>query len=300
MKRLFLSLFLCLGLLCGDVFAATKYVSPDGTGDGNSQGSPDTFEDAYAALRATDGDHTIIFIEAGTYNLTATVGGWANAGDDLTLQADTGLTADDVILDANNAFRRIYFSRAGCDLTATNITFQNGVYDASNSGWFHFANGRHIIVSGCKFLNNIVNNVGSCESPCLHVSSNITGNITVTSSIFSNNTTINSDEEGIGGAITVKHPGDLTITDCVFSNNLAGTSAGALHIVNTVGTIFLSGNSWTGNTTERAQGGAIWVYNEGVNVTIDGDIFTDNTCSFFGLIFKALSSSCIASLYFPR
>jgi len=287
MKRLFLSLVLSL-LMVGSVFAAdsTKYISPDGTGDGNTSGSPDTFLDAWVALRTTDGNHTIIFIEAGTYYATSAIATWNDTGDSLTLQADTGLTADDVILDMMSENRHMIFNQAGCDFTVTNITIQN-VTMTDTPGAIRFYRGQHLIVSGCKFLNNLGLSPNDCNGGALRTKDSITGNITVTNSTFSENSCDNGSEAGFGGAIYAKHPGNITITNCVFTNNYAAGSGGAFYVADTVGEIRLSGNTWSGNTVDEntpSQGGAIcFAKNTVDDIIIDGDIFTNNSSWAIGI-----------------
>lgn len=292
MKRLILSLVLCLSLFCGNAFAADtiKYVSPAGTGDGSAPGTPDTFEDAYVELRGTDGNHTITFVEAGTYTFAADVFSWNNAGDNLTLQADTGLTSDDVIIDGENTYyTKMSFNRAGCDLTVTNLTFKNGVYTSGGGGAIAFGAGKDLTVTGCQILNNSHAATGSSSVGAgILVCDYVTGNVVITTTILDGNSCERTDNgEGSGGGMEFRHPGNLSITDCIITNNYAGTTGGGMLVKDTAGAIRLSGNTWSGNSSGTSQGGAIKFANETVkDILVDGDIFTGNTSNSAGAAIK--------------
>lgn len=307
MKKLFLSLILSVSLLVSSVYADTKYVSPDGTGDGNSVGSPDCFSDAFLALRSINGDHTISFA-AGTYTFTADGETWESwtAGDGLTLEAGSGLTTDDVIIDGNNQYKFIYFNHAAA-FSVSKLTFQNFAKSVGSGAAIRTDICTNLTITDCVFQDNICTTAsGTCRGAGIYTSNNMTGELTITRCVFNNNQVSSiAMGGGTGGAVYADNNTDVTIVDCVFRGNIATygcgavaiyhngatdvvisgstfesnratTHSGALGITSANATVAISGNTWKNNSASTHQGGAIKLFGTDTAATFDGDTFISN------------------------
>lgn len=182
------------------------------------------------------------------FNANASWNGGGAQADSNSLATFTNCT-----FDANNG----YGNGGGMDVTnganptLTNCTFTDnfGAF-AGGLASFNSASGG-VKVSGCVFDGNTSNYLGAGLGAW-------GGTLTVTNSLFSNNTAPD------GAGLWTGSLGKNTITDCTFdSNNANGTT-----------------NTFFGN----GNGGGLWVYsgNATVPATIIGCLFTHNNASYGG------------------
>ena len=82
----------------------------------------------------------------------------------------------------------------------------------------------------------------------------------------------NSAAEG-GGLLVEDCAGDALVTESTFTDNDALNRGGGINFLNVGGTSL--GNTMTGNSAE--QGGAVAALGEGISVSFEDDVITDNT-----------------------
>ena len=287
MKR-FLLVLTFIVFLAINVNAAIKYVSPEGTGDGNSVGSPDTLEDAFTALKGTDGDHTLYCVEAGTYYLDTGSNylNWNSLGDDLSIRAYSGLTAEDVIIEGGSARAFLIFNREDSDCLIEGVTIQNFTSQVSSPyTTLHILKANAYTVSNCRILNNTsIVNTGDCAGGGLYAGGLFTGTLIIEDSYFEGNSAFPWDdsENGQGGAVYFKGTGSVTISGNSFINNTASQTSGAVLIQDTAGAVRFSDNTYTGNFANAGQAGAVKIVgNTTDDVIFDGDSY-DNNHSYGG------------------
>ena len=153
---------------------------------------------------------------------------------------------------------------------ANQLTISGGNSDAI----IHVSNGATLNLSGLSFKNGGAIDIGTAflfnE-----------GTLTVTHSIFSDNTTLTRGSVSTGSAI--ENAGILTVTDSTFSNNSADSQmtqslGGALE---NTGTATISNSTFSNNSASGpdSRGGAI--FNEGTLIVIDST-FSNNSASSNG------------------
>ncbi len=263
-----------------------------------------TLRSAIAAANNVAGPHTIN-LGAGTYSLTISGAGETTTPDitkgDLdvtmsgvsilgagyattTIQQTTGI---DRVFDVNVN----YVAGVPFQFTLDGVTVSGGRDNTGNgSGLFCGSNatGGLTTVNNCRFLNNQTTNAGDGGGGISHVG----GDLTVTNCIFGGlnpsdpNTAFTS-----GGAIYFDAFGTtatFTCTNNTFTNNVANSVAaggGAIDVaaVNLgVGTVNITGCTFTGNHANTAGGGA--VMNESVTLNITKSTFINNTAKFGGAV----------------
>lgn len=242
------------------------YISPDGGGDGQSIGSPTTWDNAITTVG--DGG-TIIFLN-GTYNSIVNV----IISKNINLYHDT--TTDDAILNAEgNGY--IFKNAEDNTLNITGLTFVNGTgYYLEDLDTYYggaiYSEGI-LNVKDSKFTNNTIINYGGAI--CM-------GNGTVINSIFTGNN--ETDNTGCGGAIQSYNNGK--VINSTFINNTAGKDGGAISISNNGN---VSDSTFIGNNA--SDGGAI--YNGIGNLIVSNSSFINNNAKQGGAI--AIDKTCNVS-----
>lgn len=181
---------------------------------------------------------------------------------------------------------------SGANLTLTNDSFTTNsfTFDSLNRFAAVYAVGAgNISVSGSTFSNNTSQSSGAA----LYAGNN--QSLTVSSSTFSNNTSL------MGGAIYAFNNGSFTVDASTFSGNKAlkqlasvlnqNTGSGGAIFSSSNGITTLSGDTFTNNQATNAGGGAISTIGE--QLSIDGSTFTGNIAAqgFGGAIVGVFDSA---------
>ena len=186
----------------------------------------------------------------------------------------TGPGASQLTISGGNTNVSIDVS-TGATVTLTGLSFKNSSETAS--GAFLYNQGTltvtHSIISGNKSTSNGLSTGGGIENTP-------TGNLTVRDTIISYNS-VSGQQQGQGGGID--NGGKLTVTDSIFANNTATSSGGIAiggGIVNTqTGTAVVTGSTFSNNSAsgqQNGQGGGI--DNEG-KLTVTDSTFANNTAT---------------------
>lgn len=160
--------------------------------------------------------------------------------------------------------------KKGATCNANHVTIQNFSIDGEG-GAIYAAGGSNVIVTNCKFTNNIA----STGAGALRIISGAT--VTSDNSIYFGNKTTSSDK-GNGGAILCH--GTYNDINSSYLNNTSARHGGAL-IVQDGGVAMLAGTDsnamFSGNTASaNANGNTVYV-NGGATVNITGYSFADDT-----------------------
>jgi hypothetical protein len=234
--------------------------------------------DETSLLGAISGGGTITFRCSGTITLTGTI----HILQDITLDG----AGQNVTISGGNAVS-VFYIPIGNGLTLKNITVANGYVGPGMAGG-GFQNLGRLKIENSTISNNQADMGGGIAA----TGSSVT---TVTNSTFSGNRTNNKSPNSIGGAIFSL--GTVTITNSIFLNNTAASSGGAIgswgstNISNSTfsnnyadevsGAIFANGpltvtnSTFTGNSAGTSAGG-LGAYG-GSSVTVSNSIFSGNT-----------------------
>jgi hypothetical protein len=224
-----------------------------------------------AVAFANSNPGTTINVPAGTYNLTISGAGEGFSGDDSI--GDLDITADGTtIIGAGAATTIIHQTQSGDRVIEVN-PFLDPNFNTSLS---------NVTISGGT-ENTGVGGGGI-------ISGSIGNSLTLTNCVISGNSATGAGTLGGGG---ISHAGGiLSITGCTFSNNSTSSSGGAVGYsagdpfgrTPSVGTLTISGSSFTANTANSsAAGGAaadLFDFNLSVSTyNIDSSTFSGNVAT---------------------
>ncbi len=257
------------------------YISPDGTGTGESADNPTNWNNAYSLAQNDD----IIYFLDGVYDIIN-----FNLNKNLNLIA---VNVGSAILNGNG--NRIFYTQRN-NITYNGLTFINGNY-SSNGGALSSSQGNMEIINS-TFINNTAANGGA-----VYVYS---GNLSIVDSKFINNSANTS-----GGAVYSYR--NLNITNSDFENNSANSMGGAIYSynANVEGSNFTNNSGRTGGAiysrenisvedsifkfnNANDQGGAIIANNP----TVENSVFINNTANGSGGAVRAYQNTTISGSTF--
>ena len=257
------------------------YISPDGTGTGESVDNPTNWNNAYSLAQNDD----IIYFLDGIYEIIN-----FNLNKNLNLIA---VNVGSAIINGNG--NRIFYTQRN-NITYNGLTFINGNY--SSNGGALFSNTGNMEIINSTFINNTAANGGA-----VYVYS---GNLSIVDSKFINNSANTS-----GGAIYSYR--NLDIINSYFENNSANSLGGAIYLVN--GNVeesnFINNSGYRGGAiyskenisvensifkfnNANDQGGAILANNP----TVENSIFINNTANGSGGAVRAYQDNTISGSTF--
>ena len=178
------------------------------------------------------------------------------------------IKSGDVTCDASPNNEKLFVIAADGDLTLTSMTIHDCAADGAGIAVTTQGGVGNLTITG-SHITNIKSTNGADGGAISHTG----GNLTVGSSFFTSNSSVDSGgTAGEGGAIAVNgvsFPNFVTIDSTTFGLNSAGENGGAIYI-STVDGITISNDIFTGNTasgdsSNNAQdgGGAIWATGAG-------------------------------------
>ena len=206
------------------------------------------------AAMGTGSGNAILLSPGGTIVLT----------DDLTSITNSGL-----IIDGNGGSIDGATNFTGINSSENlgriqNITIQN-MYGGSGSAVQLWGAGLINGIDNSKFINN----TSGYRGGAVYVGRDLDGGIR--NSLFEGNRTLNGGQTG--GAINIE--GNLTggVIDTIFRNNEAGGNGGAMNVGESLSG-GLAGSQFIGNKSQW-HGGAIYTYSD-LNGSLNGTVFEDN------------------------
>jgi hypothetical protein len=224
--------------LTGAAQAAGKYVTVAGGGNGSSFQNAMTLTAALAAGNAT----TPIYIQAGTYHITAEItlstdvkiyGGFA--GTETVPFDRTGEPGVDHVTILNGQSQRRIMTVGNCEVLLDRLTFENGNAIGANGGALYFEvyqGNPTSLITDCTFKNNIASApLLDDDAPAPFISNGggaayIAGNNGPT---FIGCDFLNNEATfGHGGAIHWNNTSPDFSIDCHFEGNKAGGNGGAI------------------------------------------------------------------------
>ena len=240
-----------------------------------------------------------IYLAKGTYSGGFEYLAGKNENSNLTIKAETGLKAADVILDGGNIERVLLlvdvYDSAG--FTVERLTIQNGY------GWFsgglEISTGGNILVSQCVIRKNDSNRGGgifASTSAHLTVKDNVISENTARNGAgiyplggkvsITGNTIIENIAEYDGGGIRVAG-NDMTVSNNIISKNMSYRGGGLYCFQAGEGILTLSSNTISQNVSG---------YGGGVNTNVNTSVFvnnviTDNEASLDGGAISAYTGS---------
>ncbi len=180
---------------------------------------------------ASNGESDSIYLSAGIYT-----GGFSHLSledESLTIMPESGLTAEDVILDGNSEYRVLNLVSLDYPIpfTITNITIRNGA-DAAHGGLYVETPNGDIVITDCFFHSNDGGKTLAVYAEVSYPGSGVTGQGTLS---FQRNVV---SDNGLGGyrsfpsasvsLIFSVSPGTLLVEDNYISGNqVTGSSSGA-------------------------------------------------------------------------
>lgn len=251
-------------------------------------GNPSEFQTALTTA-AANGEDDVINVAAGSYNVTSTL---QYSSEENYALAINGAGSNTTILDGGNDVRilSITTNLANADVTIQDLGFQNGATTESGGGLQISVTSasiafRNCLVSDCTATG--VNSVGGGANLTTD-----TGDITVTASIFRNNTSSGN----VGGLFTGTNSGIINLTNCTFDQNSVLNSGGSTYFGDGGGAMLYSdgtsqinirGNTFTSNVAsggDNPDGGGMMVYplGETSTVTMENNTFTNNRSGLGG------------------
>jgi predicted outer membrane repeat protein len=166
---------------------------------------------------------------------------------------------------SNSNLNRLVTINSNLTVSISNIIFDASGYTTNSSGGAILINsGSTVTLTNCSIINSKSNGSGGA------IYGN--GNLTLNNCVISNN--YSYDE---GGAIRILSGGNLTVTDSVFENNTSGSycSGGAIDITNS--SFSCSNTNFVGNIASM-YGGAIYFNSSSSYIlTITDCTFSNNT-----------------------
>jgi hypothetical protein len=250
--------------------------------------NPSEFQTALTTA-AANGQDDVVNVAAGSYSVTSTL--QYSSGENYALTI-SGAGSNTTILDGGNNVRilSITTNLANADVTMQNLGFQNGATTESGGGLQISVTSASIALGNC-LVNDCtatgVNSVGGGANLTTD-----TGDITVTASIFRDNTSSGN----VGGLFTGTNSGIINLTNCTFDQNSVlnaggstyfGDGGGAMLYSGGTSQINIRGNTFTGNVAsggDNPDGGGMMVYPLGAasTVTMENNTFTNNRAGLGG------------------
>jgi hypothetical protein len=281
MKKIVWTLCLVLFSIMASYADKTIYVSPAGTGDGTSAGTPCKLNDIFGkvptvSLDAT-GTTTLSFDATTPYSITTSNS--FNAGTGCVLVPDNAtkiiFEGHNAILNAGSTAVRMFRIGTGTDVEFRNLTFNNGTHPGSPGGAIFFL-GTNLKISGCTFYNCSANSGGALSSRGVNVT---ISNSYFNSDKFTNPAPPNPNTTARGAAITVSGTatgGALLIENTTFNNNNNGL-------------VLSSGN---------CNGTAICTANDGITGgTGYLNTITINNCTFYKNLAYTNTNNAYTAIY---
>jgi hypothetical protein len=193
----------------------------------------------------------------------ASYGGGIYKSSDGTIEIVDSTISDNY---ADNSAGALYNNGVG-DLIITNSTF-DGNSAGDDGGVGELGNDGNITITDSTFSNNTAGGVGGA----FYITSDVTGNVSISGSIFSDNAANN----GGGGAIYADNEGSFTISSSTFSGNYSNGWGGALYMGSEAQVITVTDSLFVGNTSAD-EGGALDFDAYDQVVTINNSTFVGNT-----------------------
>ncbi len=229
-----------------------------------------------AALAAAEwnGEADTVFLVAGTYTLTSSLGFYSEEDYSVTL---TGPYDAPAIIDANG-FQGLYIqtTAANAHITIQNLTFENG-----NAGYGGGCQGEtasaNFYVINCNFSNNTASEAGGGLSIYT-----FDGVVTVENSVFEANLSSGNDA---GGLFVGSDGGTMQVSGCVFSGNSAqGDDAGGCMLYSdNSGTAVITNSVFENNFAADDAGGAmVYLLGAGSFASVHNNDFSQNTATLGG------------------
>ena len=219
----------------------------------------------------------IIVFDAGSAGTITLTSGQLDITDDVTI---TGLGAADSIISGNNASRIFYLYNNGSTAKTISISGLTLTEGDSVAGGAILNQGNDLTLSGLAITGNNAHTGGGVDSR--HTGGSRTAAITIIDSEISNN----SSRDG-GGGVYLYNTGDVTITNSVISGNTTQNgSGGGIHLYHS-GNVSVVGSTVNDNSvvSTRNGGGGVF-YDTGV-VTIDTTTFDGNSTAGYDGAFEA-------------
>ena len=256
----------------------------------------DTFDvsnppDFQAALTnaAANGQDDVVNVAAGSYNLTSTL--QYSSVENYALVIN-GAGRDTTILNGGDGVRilSITTNLPNANVTLQDLGFQHGATTESGGGLQISVTSASITINNC-----LVSNCTATGGDSVGGGANLTadtGNITVTASIFRENTSSGN----VGGLFTGTNSGIINLTNCTFDSNgvlnsggspYFGDGGGAMLYSDGTSQINIRGNTFTNNVAsggDNPDGGGMMVYPLGAasTVTMENNTFTNNRAGLGG------------------
>jgi hypothetical protein len=272
-KRLFSLLICIIGLLVNLLPAQAAGVVGTGTAASCTEATLNT---------ALSGGGSVTF-NCGAAPVTIQITSTKNIASATTIDGGGRITLD------GRGTTRIFTTQANLTLRNMTLTrgYGSGANEAANGGAVRSGYLHNLTVENVTFRANTVNltsfsgsgiNAYDFGGAAIYTNG---GTLTVTNSVFIDNTATNSAGGAIHGLRT-----DMIITGSTFTNNTStgGGQGGAIYIDgaqnNSNGIINISDSVFGGNNAAN-QGGAIYVhlYQANDSFTVDNSVFQDNTVS---------------------
>lgn len=238
---------------------------------------------------ASNGQNDTITVQAGTYNLSATLQFSSAENHSLTI---SGATLSKPVLHGGGLRRCMSASstQANADILIENLVFQSGSTSENGGGLLCDTQAANITIENCEFndcLTTGTNSIGggvSCGAD--------SGTVTVSFCIFRRN----SSSGNVGGLFASTASGQVNLFDSTFENNMVtntggseyyGDGGGAMLYTDSGSSVFARRNTFTSNIASggsNPDGGGMMVYQLGTNVsaTITDNTFTGNQAGLGG------------------
>jgi CSLREA domain-containing protein len=251
--------------------------SLDDTDDGACNTTKCTLRDAINAANANAGADTINFSVSGTITLTSTLPGLTG---DLTIDG----TGRNIVIDG--AQQHTLITTFNGTLSLISLTLTNGKSDFCGGGGcdggaiFEFE--QNVNITNCIFSNNSASRFGGAIA-------GDGGKYVITGSTFSGNTAGVAGGAICAGICSVTNfldVGDVTVTDSVFTNNSAQNYGGA---INYDGSLNVSNSTFSGNS--GGNGGAISKASDGDVLTVNSTVFSGNSANTGGGVYSIGSAT---------
>jgi hypothetical protein len=232
---------------------------------------------------AANGESDIINVAAGAYNVTSTLHYSSEENFALTIN---GAGRNTTILNGGNTVRilAVTTNGANADVTMQGLGLQHGATTENGGGLQISVTSAAIALRNCR-VSDCTASGGDSVAGGANLTSD-TGEISVTTSIFRNNTSSGN----VGGLFTGTNSGIINLTDCTFDENSVlnsggssyfGDGGGAMLYSDGTSRINIRGNTFTGNVAsggDNPDGGGLMVYPLGgtSTVTLENNTFADN------------------------
>lgn len=220
----------------------------------------------------SNGEDDSIYLAAGIYKTgTASFSHRPEGDEKVVIQAETDLSAENVILDGENMARVLYVNAEDYDanIEIKKITIQNGNNEDDLGGGFFIDTKGTVNIQDSIIKENTGIRGGGGRVKCTH--------ITISNTMFNGN--VSSKQ---GGGLNIYY-GDAAVSNSTFSNNTASGDGGGIYIEddsyarNPDQTITISHSMFSSNTCggdNNNDGGGVYAGNY---ATVDHSTFNSNT-----------------------